>query len=436
MLVTMLLVGSWVSRRIESAAVQNFAIIAANYVESFIAPLTQELATGDHLSEPTRRAMIEIFSNTALNERIVSYKIWKQGGLIVLASDTSLIGQRLEPSDDLKAAWQGQFAASYEDLNDSEDAKEASLGVPLLEVYSPIHEVFSGRVIAVAEFYERADPLERELHDAKRKSWVVVGSSFLASGLLLFGIVQAGGRTIREQRLRMEEQLTASKQLAEQNYALRRRAITANLRATAQTELAIRRIGSDLHDGPAQYLSLAALRLDSALGSNNGENAREDIRGTLDRALEEIRAISRGLSLPDLDNLDLPTLVHRAVSDHEKQTGMTVTTTFSGRKPGDLGYTEKLCIYRFLQEALSNAYRHGKVETAGVNITGTSRGLEVKVRDDGAGFDIHAAQEVRSDGGQGLLGLRDRAESIGGTINIESALGAGTTLTLALNYED
>ncbi|MDQ2088636.1 ATP-binding protein [Marimonas arenosa] len=435
MLVTMLLVGSWVSRRIEQATVQNFAIIAANYVESFIAPLTQDLAEGDALSVPAQQAMLEIFRDTALSERIVSYKIWKEGGLVVQASDTALIGQRFAPSEDLQAAWRGEFAASFEDLNDHEDAGEAALGVPLLEVYSPIHEVFSGRVIAVAEFYERAEPLQADLRDARRTGWLVVGSAFVASGILLFGIVQAGGRTIRTQQKELKAQLTASEELAEQNAALRRRAISANLRATAQTEQAIRRVGSDLHDGPAQYLSLAALRLESALARDAKPGARDEIRNSLERAMEEIRSISRGLALPDLESLDLPTLVRRAVSDHEKQTGMQVQLSFTGSEPAALGYTEKLCIYRFLQEGLSNATRHGKVDRADIVIDGAANDVRVTIHDAGAGFDPAQEPQLRTDGGQGLRGLKDRAESIGGAVTIDSAPGRGTTLTLVLTSE-
>jgi hypothetical protein len=258
MLVALVAVGSWVSHRIEQAAVQNFAITAANYVKSFIAPVTQDLAVGTELSDPAQQAMEEIFSSSALSGRIVSYKIWKKGDLIVHASDPLLAGQKFEPSDDLRAAWQGEVSASFGDLNDPEDASEASLGVPLLEVYSPIHEVFSGEIIAVAEFYERADALQIELSDAQRTTWMVVGSAFALSGLLLIGIVKAGGRTIEVQRTELKAQLAASEKLAIQNDTLRKRAITANQRATAQTEQTIRRVGSDLHDGPAQHLSLSS----------------------------------------------------------------------------------------------------------------------------------------------------------------------------------
>lgn len=436
MVATMLAVGLWISSRIEQAVVQNSAVAASSYMESFISPLSQDLASSDELSQPAKQAMEEIFSNTALTERVVSYKIWKPGGLIVQASNPDLIGKKFEPSEDLKAAWRGQVAASYEDLSDLEDEAEALLGVPLLEVYTPVREAWSGRVIAVAEFYERADVLERELSDARRTSWLIVGSAFFASGALLFGIVQAGGRTIREQRIRLQDQLEETQELASQNDTLRKRAITASSRATAQTERAIRRIGSDLHDGPAQYLSLAALRLDSALAKTEAGTPNDDIRDTLNKAMEEIRVISRGLSIPDLDLLDLPSLIHRATTENEKQTGMTIKNTFTGSEPRHLGYAEKLCIYRFLQEGLSNAFRHGGVTSSQVHLVGTDDKISIEILDNGAGFDTGLIRSVRDDGGQGLLGLRDRAESIGGSIDIDSKLGVGTTLRLSLPLEE
>ncbi|MEP2027169.1 MAG: ATP-binding protein [Paracoccaceae bacterium] len=436
MLVAMILVGSWVSRRVEHAALQNFAIIAANYVESFISPITQDLATGDALSEPAEQAMIEIFASEALSGRIVSYKIWKEGGLIVHASDPSLVGQKFVPSSDLRAAWQGEVSASFEDLNDLEDAKEALLGVPLLEVYSPIHEVFSGEIIAVAEFYERADALQTELLDARRTTWLVVGSAFLASGLLLFGIVKAGGRTIEKQRSELCAQLSASEQLASQNNNLRRRVITANLRATEQLEQTVRRVGSDLHDGPAQHLSFAALRLDSALEKDASPDIRQEIRSSIDKALEELRSISRGLALPELQGLDLAALVRRAVSERQKHSRHTVDLYFEGSEPKTLSYTEKLCIYRFLQEGLSNAFRHAGVETAKVTVTGSPHGVDVEVRDHGVGFFANEPIRLNAEGGQGLIGLKDRAESIGGSLSIESTIGRGTILTLQIATEE
>lgn len=437
MIGAMVLVGNWISQRIEDAVVQNSATSAALFMESFISPLSQELADTDTLSPPARQALAEIFDGTTIGERVVSYKIWLAGGRVVHASDVSLIGQVFEPSDDLITAWSGEISSSFEDLDDLENEAEAALGVPLLEVYSPIRQVWTGDVIAVAEFYEVADQLASDIISARRTSWLVVAGTFLGSGLLLFGIVQAGGRTIRLQRMELTEQLARTETISAQNAQLRRRVVAASSRAIAQTEQAIRRIGSDLHDGPAQYLSLASLRLDGAL--RDPEATEQDatlVRESLDKALEELRIISRGLALPDIDTLDVKTLIDRAISDHHRQTGLDITNDVRVGADLPMNYAQKLCIFRFLQEALSNASRHADVDEACVTARTDGLGVCVTVADKGTGFDPHKSRQMRTDGGQGLLGLRDRAESIGGTLAIMSTVGNGTTLKLTLPYEE
>lgn len=437
MLLAMAVVGHWVSARIENAVVQNSATSAALYMESFISPLSQELAETETLSPPARQALAEIFDGTALGDRVVSFKIWMPDGLVVHASDPTLIGQRFDPSDDLVRASGDEVSSSFEDLDELESEAEAALGVPLLEVYSPIRQLWTGDVIAIAEFYERADDLSDNLARARRTSWLVVGGAFLTSGLILFGIVQAGGRTIRHQRQVLQKQLIETKTVSQQNVELRRKVVAASSRATAQNERAIRRIGFDLHDGPAQYLSLASLRLDGAFAED--KTASTDavlVRDALDKALDEIRIISRGLALPDLDGLGLYGLIDRASQDHQKQTGMKVDRPAQVDPEPSLNYAQKLCVFRFLQEALSNATRHGGVETATVTVRNGPEGVALDVRDAGVGFDMQTARYVRDDGGQGLFALADRAESIGGKLQITSSPGKGTSVTLHLPHEE
>lgn len=437
MLVAMFLVGNWMAQRIEAAVVQNSGTSAALFMESFISPLSQEIADTNTLSPPARQALAEIFSGTSLGERVVSYKIWMPGGVVVHASDPALIGQTFPPSDDLLLAFSGQVASGFEDLNDLEDQGEAALGVPLLEVYTPIREAWTGDIIAVAEFYEVADQLANDIASARTTSWLIVGGAFLGSGVLLFGIVQAGGRTIGMQQQRLTEQLQKTEDMSRQNARLRMRAVAASARAVAQTEQAIRRIGSDLHDGPAQYLSLASLRLEGALATaqSTGNDALL-VRESLDKALEELRMISRGLALPDLESLGISTLVERVVKDHQRQTELQVAVEMVTLENVSVNYAQKLCIFRFLQESLSNVSRHAHAQAATVQLHHDKDGLTVSVTDSGAGFDPDAAREVRTDGGQGLLGLKDRAESLGGALAIQSGIGAGTTLTLTLPIEE
>ncbi len=206
MLAAMLTVGVWTTRRIERSVIDNTASATALYMESFIAPLSQELSRQDILSEPAMRALDEVMKGTPLGQRIVSMKIWKQDGTIVYALNPSIIGTTLPPDAPLQSAWKGTVSARFEDLTDEENAPEAALGLPLLEIYSPIREVWSGEVIAVAEFYAVETTLANDLTAARRQSWLIVAAVFGVCGLALFGIVRAGGQTIAGQQARLRDE--------------------------------------------------------------------------------------------------------------------------------------------------------------------------------------------------------------------------------------
>lgn len=433
MTVAALIVGSWVSNRIEQAVVQNSAVSAALYLESFISPMSAELADPNGLSEAARAALKEIFFGTALGERIVSYKIWQPDGLVVGASDPDLVGRRFEPSDDLAAAWNGNVSASFEDLDDVEDVGEAQLGLPLLEVYSPVRAVWTGEIVAVAEFYELANSLDNELADARRTSWFVVAAVFIVSGAMLFGIVQAGGRLIEKQRTALQSQLDETRRMSEQNADLRDRVVAAAQRSTAQADRVMQRIGQDLHDGVAQHMSLASLRFEEAQPTD-AENA-ETVRTALASAMSELRAISRGLALPDIDNLSVQRCINRAVEDHSKAFGTAVTCDNNVSLDVAGTYPTKLCVYRFIQEALSNAHRHAKADKITVSARMAHGTLVAEVSDDGSGFEPGLTHDVRLDGGQGLHGLRDRAETLNGSVDVQSTRGQGTILILRLPME-
>ncbi len=430
----MLVVGTWVSDRIEQAEIESQGASAAVYVESFLSPLSQELADQDSLSPPAQRALIEVFSQSTLRERIVSYKIWKPDGTVIYASDSSIIGNSFEITANLEKALSGEVSTSFEALDELENQAEAALGIPLLEVYTPIRENWTGRIIAVAEFYERAEILENELAQAIRNSWILVGLTFLASGGLLFGIVLAGGRLIASQRQQLLTQLAETKAVLTQNIALRQRAVSASSRAIAQAERTLRRVGSDLHDGPAQYMALASLRLDAALPKDEHQSKdAEHVKNSLKQALVEIRTISRGLALPDIDELDIKRLTLRAVQEFGNLSDLeTSVKVLCNPKETELNYAQKLCIYRFLQETLANASKHARADMAEINVKCAASTLSVAIKDDGCGFEISTALKLRSDGGQGLLGMIDRAESIGGTVDILSQPDIGSTIRLTL----
>lgn len=428
-----IVIGGWVTGRIEDAVVQNSANSAALYMESILSPLSQELAHGDSLSAPAARAVSELFDQQSMQERIVSYKIWKKDGLIAHASDPDIIGRRFPPTDDLKRAWSGQISGSFEELDRAENQAEAAMGIPLLEVYSPIREIWSGDIIAVGEFYQRADQLQTNLMQARRTSWLVVATTFGLSTLILYLIVAVGDRTIRTQSDLLKTRLAESQKMSQQNADLRAQVIEASERSTAQTDRFLRKLGAELHDGPAQYLALAALRLDSAFPQDgSGDKVAHEVHQSIQRALTEIRALSRGLAAPDIEALDLEDVIVRAASDRSVPDAPAPELSFIGDVTAALSYAEKLCVFRFVQEALSNAARHAQGAKCTVTCVSSPDELSVAVADDGPGFDPSDAIKLGTEGGQGLMGLRDRVESIGGRFEIKTSPGAGTTIKMTL----
>ncbi len=440
LLVGMLVIGFWVTRQIEAGVTRNTAIATALYMESFLAPLSQDLARSDTLSIGASRAIDEILMTTTFGERVASLKIWKPGGLVVYSSDRSIVGRRFEPTENLRAAWRGHVAAEFDELHDEEDVSERALGLPLLEIYSPIREAWSGRVIAVAEFYEVATELEDNLFHARLDSWLIVAMVCLSMFGMMFGIVARGSRTIEVQRVAQEQRVEDLWRLNDQNKALRERVLRASNRATELNERYLRRIGAELHDGPAQLLALASLRLDAlrpSAGSEHGAAEElEVVKTSLDDAMRDIRDISQGLSLPVLEGLTLSETLTSAVESHRRRTGSAVDLVMGGDCP-DLPQSMKICVYRFVQEGLSNAFRHGGGAGQKVECRLEGSALHVEVSDTGPGFSPEAVPGgPATDGGLGLAGLQDRVESLGARFEIHAAPGQGTRLEMIADLSE
>jgi signal transduction histidine kinase len=430
LLAGMLVIGVWVTRQIEEGVTRNTAAATALYVDSVIAPLLPNLRGEAGLSYGAQRALDETLSQGALGQRLASFKIWKDGGLIAYASDPKLIGARFEPTESLRQAWAGRVTAEFDSLEDDENASERVQNVPLLEIYSPIREPWSGEVVAVAEFYEVADELQSNLLAARLRSWLVVGMATLCMIGLLFGIVLRGSDMIATQRKALEARVADLSRLLRQNEELRLRVQGASRRAAALNERFLKRISADLHDGPAQLLALASLRIGDARppdAASPEPGELDSIRDYLDEAMREIRSICRGLTLPHIEAMRLPELLLSAVAAHEQRTGTTVSVSVPDTAP-DISAAEKICVYRFVQEGLNNAFRHARGVGQSVRAEVSAGALAVSVSDQGGGFDAAA-----DDGeGLGLAGLRDRVESLGGGFEVTSS-AAGTRVVMRLN---
>jgi signal transduction histidine kinase len=374
----------------------------------------------------------------------VAFKIWDTSGRVLYSTDTETIGRTFPMHEKLQLAQQGNVASGISDLEEQENLAQQALRPRLLETYSPIRLSGSNQIIAVAEFYQTIDDLQQEIRVARRASWWVVGVAMLAMYLLLAGFVQRASDTIVRQQAELNHQVTRLTDLLAQNQELHTRVRRAAASVATLNEGFLRRIGAELHDGPAQDLSLALLRLDTVIGccesgqglldSNAiGSNAIHGgpgpithlraIQTSLEHALQEIRSIAAGLNLPHLGDLSLVETITRAVRAHVRRTGTKVALRTEGL-PEQSTLPIRITVYRVIQEALNNAYRHAGGAGQQVWVTGSARHVQVEVSDQGPGFVM--ADHDDANGHLGLLGMRERVESQGGRFQIESIPGHGT----------
>ena len=428
MLAGMVLLGTWVSSRIEQVVVQNAALSAAFYMDNFLEPQLQDLAAGDTLKPSSIEALDRIRGDAQLARQIAVIKVWTRRGTVVYSTDAGVVGKSFPETAGFKQALSGKIFSEYESLDEEENADERKLNRPLMEIYSPIHRSGTNDIIAVAEFYIYSDSLGSDIAAARRGTALAVAGVTLLMLASLFGIVRRGSTMIAEQRVALEQRVQDLSRALSQNERLRGDLIDARKRVVETNDRVLRRIGADIHDGPAQLVGLALLRFhqldpsDDRQSLDDKKEGYELLQKVLEDTLAELRTISYGIAPPHLENLPLARAIERAVENHMKRTGSNVERAITVL-PEPASDAVKTCLYRFTQEGLSNAFRHGGGVAQRVAATVTGRVISVEVADGGKGFDLSAPSE-----GLGLAGLRDRIESLGGRFEIISAAGRGTRL--------
>ena len=425
-----LLVGTWIGDTLERGIIDRTASVTAVYVESFVAPNLQQLAPDGTLPAADVDQLDAVLKNGPLGDVVVSLRIWSPAGTIVYGSIRELVGQTFPIKGELAEALGGNVTADLSGLTDMENAVERRQWARLLEMYVPVRRSGTDQIIAVAEFYQLPDAIDREVANARLVSWLLVAAAIGGSFLLLFGIVKQGSDTIGRQEAALQRQVGELSDLLARNAALSDRVRAAAERATTLRERTLRRISGDLHDGPGQTLALALMRFDAlkaaraSAGTAPGEV--EEVEAALRDALRDMRAIAAGLRMPELAPMDVREVVTRAVDDHVRRTGMAVEVTVDAAS-GPVALPVKIALFRALQELLSNALRHAG--GAGVSVVVATRGgdLTLVVADHGPGLDV--ARLSRAEG-LGLAGMREQAQLLGGDFEIASQPGQGTEIRL------
>ncbi|WP_244480270.1 ATP-binding protein [Rhizobium sp. Root1220] len=428
--------GYAVSRIVAQNAIRSKADAAAIFVQSMTEPLVQGLMSGHSLSANDIARLNGLFTDPALRDRFPHVEIWKPDGQIIYSLSQDLIGRTFELPVGVRNALSGEVSLLVADLSAGEHVAR-NFQTSYLEIYSPLRDNLSGQIIAVAEIQEDLSIFDRDLIQVRLASWATVAIGSSAILLCLFAIVRRASNTIEEQRQalrqRAEEAEAASRKLMElQNIARQ-----ASMELAERNEKLMRGVGADLHDGPAQLLGFARLQVEQVRQAKTAAGRKTPLamlEDSLDGASAEIRAIARSLILPEIEHLMPGRIIERAIKLHETRSGTEVAFV-TNADDREIPAALKICLFRFVQEGLSNAYRHAGGNCQAVRYEMSTAHLEVVVSDKGPpkGFTAPARQVG---GGMGIYGLRQRIESLGGSLQIAAAAGNGTRLTMLFELRE
>lgn len=400
---------SIVSSHIEEAFSQKAAASTALYMDSFVEPLVQELAANKPLSIGNRQALEHLLSPRAMGKPIVALRIWV-GDDIVFSSPREVVHVGSPPTNLRNRTLRGEVVASF---TGAAGEAERGFGGAILEIYAPIRQTGTNRIIALAATSELAAELSREMRAAQYSSYVVIASA--ASTLLLVLFNLTGGLQHRIGELSLQH-------AADQRF--RKRVCLANGRAFESNERNLRRVGKQLHAGPLQLAALALLKVDSlceppyGLNDVGAERANDidAIRNALKECLNQIRDLSASLAPSELDGLCVAEVIKKAIRLHELRTDAPVTCEFRDL-PQKTPDALKACAYQFVTQGLTSAFRHSPRGNVQVRATGPQQ-LEIELC-----YEVQRSQPGPSpaeDLAATHESVRQRIESLGGSLCVHS----------------
>ena len=212
------------------------------------------------------------------------------------------------------------------------------------------------------------------------------------------------------------------------------------------TEEELQRIILNVHDGPVQKLFAALSQLNlMQVQVSRGEASNTELLNYLNRvsvlieaSLAEIKTSLGTFRPPEFARRDLLSVLEGLIIQHEEFTGCHVDFETQGNMPA-VSLPVKIALYRIVQEALSNVYRHAGVERARVRLSAEGARVRLEVVDDGRGFmppplvGPEATERVEH---IGLRGMRERVSLVGGTFAVESAPGVGTRIVVEVTADE
>lgn len=384
---------------------RQYAVIAG---QGIVEPA---LRNGVLRSDPaTLQRLDRLVQERVLGDRVVRVKIWSAQGRVLYSDEPRLIGGTF-PLEDSKLAVlrTGSVRAERSDLSGAENRFERGAG-SLYEVYLPIRAPNGTPVLF--ETYQRGASVAQ----TGRRIWLPFAGLLLAS-LFLLWLVQVPLAWRLARRLRRSQ---------EEREALLVRAVEASADER-------RRIAAELHDGVVQDLAGLSYTLDAAADKPDTQlspSARSIFRDAADRTrdtMRRIRSLLVDIHPPNLRAAGLEAALGDLVSPLRSR-GLDVALDVDP----ELVLTDEreLLVYRSAGEAIRNAERHARATRISVRLSRRGGWGRLEIVDDGIGFNEDDRERSRAEGHVGLSLLEEVAPREGGTVEVRSTPGEGTSFVL------
>jgi PAS domain S-box-containing protein len=215
------------------------------------------------------------------------------------------------------------------------------------------------------------------------------------------------------------------------NYQEQLRSLASELSITEERER--RQMASFLHDTIGQALAFCKIKL-SALQTGNAPDAVKDsvkeVRNLVDQAILDTRSLTFDLSPPILYELGLEAAIETLIDQLRPQHELEFVF-LDDKEPKSLDNEYRVLFYTAARELITNVIKHAKAQSVEVSICRVDNSIELNVIDDGAGFDMDKLSRAKSkQGGFGLFNIREKVRHIGGYIEVETAPGQGTRISV------
>jgi PAS domain S-box-containing protein len=195
-----------------------------------------------------------------------------------------------------------------------------------------------------------------------------------------------------------------------------------------------RRIAREIHDGLGQELAAAKMIIDGILSKDSppsGQKAAADASQLVDRAIRQVRTISHLLHPPLLDEVGLVSALRWYLEGLSERSGIEIHLKIDPPDLRRLRPELETAIFRIIQEALTNMFRHSGARNGRVSLTESEGGVVVRVRDDGKGIEEQVIQLRPESVGVGIGGMRQRVNELGGSLRLAN-INPGTLVEVVI----